>query len=108
MKCKVKRNTKKVTLLLSLLLLSSCNLEVTFFPYTHHISDTDTYTRIETSDYYKVGAFARSYQDVLKSNLFVLPKLIKMLFEFLLPYIKAVLRQVVLIRKYKSLPIKLV
>lgn len=69
MKCKVKRNTKKVTLLLSLLLLSSCNLEVTFFPYTHHISDTDTYTRIETSDYYKVGAFARSYQDVLKSNL---------------------------------------
>ena len=68
MKCKVKRNTKKVTLLLSLLLLSSCNLEVTFFPYTHHISDTDTYTRIETSDYYKVGAFAQLSR-CIKSNL---------------------------------------
>ncbi|OQC10228.1 MAG: Immune inhibitor A peptidase M6 [Tenericutes bacterium ADurb.Bin087] len=64
----MKKNTKKVTLLLPLLLLSSCSLEVAFLPYKHCITDTDTCALIETDDYYKLGAYAKSYQDVLRSN----------------------------------------
>lgn len=63
------RNLKKVTLLLPLLLLASCNLDVTFLPYKSSISDTDTYEKVETEDYYKVASYADNYQDILNRNI---------------------------------------
>ena len=65
----MKKITSKATLFLTLLLLSSCSLEVAFLPYTNSVIDSDTYETIETDDYYKPGSFVKSYQDVLRSNL---------------------------------------
>jgi M6 family metalloprotease-like protein len=69
MKRAMKKITSKATLFLTLLLLSSCSLEVAFLPYTNSVIDSDTYETIETDDYYKPGSFVKSYQDVLRSNL---------------------------------------
>lgn len=59
----------KVTLFVStLLLLSSCTFDVTFFPYSGHIENTDTYSRIDYETYFKPGGYVKDYIDVLKSN----------------------------------------